>query len=172
MKNDDSLIYWDSCIFLSYINDEPKRVNIIEDVWRNILNDKKKVLTSTISIVEVAHGSEEKINWKLDPNMISVIDQIWSDPSINLVEFNESIAGIARDLIRNSLPKKRVLKSKDAIHLATAIWINKHFRSISEFFTYDDGLVKFGPEVGIKICHPYTLQPSLLNKLEDQSKKN
>jgi len=60
MKNNESLIYWDSCIFLSYINDEPKRVNIIEDVWRNILNDKKKVLTSTISIVEVAHGSERK----------------------------------------------------------------------------------------------------------------
>jgi len=172
MKNNESLIYWDSCIFLSYINDEPKRVNIIEDVWRNILNDKKKVLTSTISIVEVAHGSEEKIQWKLDPNIISIIDQIWTDPSINLVEFNGSIAEIARELIRNSLPKKRVLKSKDAIHLATAIWINEHYRSIKEFFTYDEGLVKFGPEVGFNICQPYTLQPSLLNKPKDQSSKN
>jgi len=172
MKNNDSLIYWDSCVFLSYINAEPERVNIIEDVWRNILNDKNKVLTSTISIVEVAHGSEEKINWKLDPSIMSLIDQIWSDPSINLVEFNEAIAEIARDLIRDSLPKKQILKSKDAIHLATAIWINKNFRPLNIFFTYDEGLIKYGPEVGFIICQPYALQPGLLNLPKDQSPLN
>ena len=120
----------------------------------------------------MSHGSEEKTNNQLNPQVKSSIDQIWSDPSIDLVEVNEIIAENARDLIRNSIENGWSLKSKDAVHLATAKWVDKYIYQIKEFFTFDGRLKKYEILVGFPIKEPYANQPGLFTPKPNQPTLN
>lgn len=162
MKSENTLIYWDSCLFLSYINNEPGRSNVIEDLWDKVESDKGKVITSTIAIVEVACASYERKNSSLSPEIQSQINNIWSDPSISLVEVNQQIAELARQLIRDAIPNGWVLKSKDAVHLASALWIDRNISRVGEFCTYDAELTKYQSMIGINIKEPHVDQPRLI----------
>ena len=162
MKSDTSLIYWDSCLFLSYINGEPGRAEIVEAIWDEIDRDKNRVITSTIAIVEVAYANHERANKMLSLDIETRIDAMWSDPNISLVELNYQIAAIAKDLIRDAIPNGWSLRSKDAIHLASALWINRNVLPVKEFFTYDTSLQKYQAMIGIHINEPHVAQPKLL----------
>ena len=75
MPNNGRIIYWDSCVFLSHINGIPDRIQIINDIFEEINNDSNSViLTSSESMVEVAHAVNEKIQHRLDPNVEAAID--------------------------------------------------------------------------------------------------
>ncbi len=155
-------IYWDSCVFLDYIQKTPGRVQIIDDLWREIAQDKDaKIITSTVSIVEVAYSRYEKEQDALDPEVESTIDAMWSNPSILLVEASQPILLMARDLMRDAIPNGWVLKPRDAMHLATAMWVNRNADPVEEFHTYDESLRKYETMIGIHICEPYIQQPSL-----------
>lgn len=162
MKSDNSLVYWDSCLFLSYINDEPNRASVIEDLWDKIEHENGKVITSTIAIVEVAYASYERSSSFLSAEIQNKINEIWIDPTISLVEVNQQIAELAKKLIRDAIPNNWKLKSKDAVHLASALWIDRNISKVNEFCTYDDKLTKYEPMIGIHIREPHVDQPRLL----------
>ena len=160
MPNNSSILYWDSCVFLSHINGMPERIQVINSVIYEISNNIDSIiLTSSESIVEVAHALYEKEQKRLDPNVEKKIDAMWDDSSVvKIIDNGEHIAKLARGLIRDALPNEWVLKSKDAIHLASAMWYDRYVANIDEFQTYDDRLFKYEAMVGIHINYPHVLQ--------------
>ena len=150
------LIYWDSCVFLSYINAESERIDILDAVFEDIMksNGEKKIVTSIISKVEVAASSIESTSRTILADVEGRIDALWSDDSVvEIIEFHDGIALQARDLMRRALAQGWSLKPPDAIHLASALWL-----SVDEIHTYDDKWPRYAPLVGRKICEPYITQ--------------
>lgn len=156
-------LYWDSCIFLAHLNKEPSRYKVIESLWQEIEEEKdSRVITSTVSIVEVAAAEHELNNYTLDPQAKIKIDNMWKDPIILLTESPEVVMRHARELMRDALPNGWKLHPKDAVHLATAVWINRHVHPIDAFHTYDGKLTKYSTITGLSIGEPTVIQPRLL----------
>lgn len=158
--------YWDSCIFLAYLNNEPQRADIIEAHWDRISQQSEsKILTAAISIAEVGHLTIEKEKYKLLPGTIDKIDNMWNNSSVLIVETSLSIVYLARDLMRAATTQGWSLKPFDATHLATALWVHNNVGVISEFHTYDDKLFKLQNIVGFPIIEPpdITRQLPLIN---------
>lgn len=152
-------LYWDTDVFLSYLNEHPDRISTLQAILDNISEDKQSlIVTSTISKVEVAWVAHEKFNRVLNPNEESQIDALWNDSSVvDFVEFHDDIAIIARDIMRTGMIKGWKLRTNDAIHLASAQWVECY-----EINTYDDKWSKYSEIVGIDIKEPSVIQPSLL----------
>ena len=136
----DSLpfIYWDSCVPLSYINGTEDRVQHIAPLMRRSGEDFQ-IVTSVISITEVAFAKFEQDNKLLDQEIEDKIGNLWRvGAPIKLVEVFESVAVRAQQLMRAAIEKGWSLKPADALHLATA-----HQLKVKEFHTYDERLEKF-----------------------------
>ncbi len=151
------LLYWDADVFLSYINGNPTRMPTLEAILQSIGdNDYEKIVTSTISKVEVAWAAIEQLSRSLNPEEETRIDNLWDDSSVvELVDFNDDIALKARELMRKGMEVGgKKLRTNDAIHLASAIWVNA-----TEFNTYNEKHFKFFKGlVHIQIREPYTEQ--------------
>lgn len=146
-------IYWDSCVWLSYINGYPDRLPVLE----TLLSDSRSTLadieltTSTVAQTEVAFALSERQSQILDPEVEAKIDSLWTDRrTITLVEYHTAIARGARDLIRLGIEYGWQLKPLDAIHLATARWLG-----VEEFHTYDTKLPRYSNQVGFPIMEPH-----------------
>ncbi|MBI2760462.1 MAG: PIN domain-containing protein [Chloroflexi bacterium] len=154
-------IYWDACVFLSYINAIADRLPLIDallEQGRQRFADVE-ILTSELSIVEVAYGLSEQLGATAAIPPPTAIDALWNDPTIHLAEFHILIARDARQLIREAKMRDWSLQAADAIHLATASRMGA-----VEFHTYDDRLPKYSDIVPFSI-HPPRLddfQPTLL----------
>ena len=155
-----SLLYWDTAVFLSYLNELPDRIATLEAILDNISKDKQKqIVTSTISKVEVAWVAHEKLNRILNADEASRIDSLWNDSSVvDFIEFHDDIALIARDIMRTGMIRGWKLRAIDAIHLASAQWAQCY-----EVNTYDGKLDKYKDLIGgIEIREPFTESPKLL----------
>src|SRR5436309_2132093 len=115
--------YWDTCVFLSYINGYQDRLPAIEAVLQESerTDDEWEIVTSTFTITEVAFALHEKQKRQLDKAVEDKIDALWADRSAaKLIEFHEGTAREARSLIRGAVAAGLSLKPGDAIHLASA----------------------------------------------------
>ena len=160
-------IYWDSDVWLSYVNGYPDRLPVLE----TLLADSRasladiELLTSTIAQTEVAFALIERESQTLDPEVEAKIDSLWTDErALTLVEYHTAIAREARHLIRLGIEHQWHLKPLDAIHLATGRWLG-----VSEFHTYDRKLRRYSEHVGFPIKEPHVAtgkatvaQPELL----------
>jgi hypothetical protein len=89
--------------------------------------------------VEVAYGLTEQQGKALDPEVEDKIGKLWlPDSPVKVVELHRDIADKARRFIREAMIKDWSLKPADAIHLATAAYMEA-----IEFHTYDGELTKF-----------------------------
>lgn len=157
MPNAARMIYWDSCVFLHYIEGTTRWLPILDTLLDDASNtDDLIILTSTLSITEVAFAKTEKSNKLLDPGVEAAIDALWDDRSvIRLVEYDQIIAREARTLLRRSTMTGRSLKPADAIHLTTAQAMN-----VTDFHTTEDKL-KHWNDLGFPVRDPWTAQPRL-----------
>jgi len=151
------LYYWDSCVFLSYFNGGSKRLPIIEALLRSASVDSSiKIVTSTLSITEVAYGQVEQTG-KVNSAIEAAMDKFWSDRSvITFVDCHELIARQARALMRKGLQRGWKLKPPDAIHLATSALVGA-----TEMHTYDEGLFKYHEDIGRIVREPFSPQMHL-----------
>lgn len=149
--------YWDSCVFLSYIEGTPDRVDDIEAVLLEAEEGKIEIYTSTVSVAEVAFAKQEKDGRALDAATEARIESLWMAPSpVILVEFHRLIANDARRLVRASMVQKLKLKPMDAIHMATA----ERMQALA-LHTYDGPMMANAPLVGYPITRPEPHQPTL-----------
>ena len=163
MPDSNTDIYWDACAFLSYVNENPERMPVLDALLHSSADGNINIHTSSLSRVEVAFAASEQLHRELDSQEEQKIDGLWEDPStISVVEFHDGIGLQARTLIRGAIARGWKLKPLDAIHLATAQWLISAGFSVAEFHTYDGGLEKYGPLVEFTICEPYTEQPRMI----------
>ena len=162
MPDTPSNIYWDSCVFLSYVNEYTDRVPTLEALLERSARGEIELYTSEISRVEVAFGASEQKRGRLDPEIEQKIDFLWADSNVVVsVEYHPGIGQTARDLMREAITRGWSLKPLDAIHLATAQWLTSVGVEVSEFQTYDN-LSRYASVVDFSICEPYTPQPRML----------
>jgi predicted nucleic acid-binding protein len=157
-------LYWDTCLFLDFFTANPSRIATLTDIMRAIQADSNSIIyTSVLTITEVSHVTIEKDQQRLDANIVLRLDSFWNDHSlITIVDLNQVIARIARDLRRQAIPQQWTLRPADAIHLATAYWLKHQARRpVDEVHTYDQKLFKFATLINIPILEPYTPQPPL-----------
>ncbi len=159
--SDQRLLYWDTDVFLSYLNAHPERLPVLEAILEDISKNKQaKIITSAITKVEVSWVAHEKLNRVLDSKEEERIDNLWNDTSIlEVIEFNDEIALIARGLMREGMINGWKLKTFDAIQIASADWVRAteiNTYNIEDFKKYED-LIK------IPIRTPYIHQPKLFS---------
>jgi predicted nucleic acid-binding protein len=150
-----SFVSWDANVFLSYINGDAARLPDIDALLTQSGTDFQ-IVTSALSVVEVAFAKIEQDGRALDDETEQRIDALWEPPSpVQLVEFYPLLANEARALIRQAIPRGWSLKPLDAMHLATA-----RRMAVTAFHTYDD-LSRYTELVGIPIGPPRATQPRL-----------
>lgn len=159
-------IYWDSCVFLSYVSRIPERIIVLE----NILDEAQqksdiKIISSAVAIAEVVFVSGHGPGRRMPLEQEKLIDELWQVSFVELVEASPPLFFEARQLMRQAADEGRSLKVLDAIHLATAAWFHRQITPLDEVHTYDPKWEKFGSDIGLSICEPRLLQPPL--PLED-----
>ncbi len=120
------------------------------------------IVTSELSRTEVAFAESERTKRTLDAHIEAKIDAMWADKrAIRTVEIHQLLTIEARQLMRQGLLRGWSLKPNDALHLATARWLQ-----VAEFQTHDEKLFRFAPVVDYPIHAPEIVQPKLFTEAE------
>ena len=146
-------IYWDSNCWLYLISADPGKLPILNSLLSDSKNELGDIdlVTSVISKVEVAFAQSEYQGGQPDRTVEDAIDALWADTAVTLIELHDQITLEARGLVRSGLHQAWSLKPMDAIHLATAKWLD-----VDEFHTYDKRLITEGlsTQLGFPIGNP------------------
>lgn len=107
---DPPLVYWDADVFLSFIDALPDRIVELESLLDASRRGEIRIVTSTVTIVEVAFGAQEQVGGAVSEETGKRIAALWTPGSPILpVEFHELLAEQARDLVRRGLSDQRSL---------------------------------------------------------------
>lgn len=134
MPADARRIYFDANVFLAYVGNETGRADTVQTLLDEARRSQIHILTSTLSIAEVAFGAHERDHGLTEAGE-EAIEQLWTPASpVTLVDVSQAVTRNARTLIR----KARAdgvggLRGADAIHLATA-----RMFGCDEIFTYEN----------------------------------
>jgi predicted nucleic acid-binding protein len=120
MPSEPGSIYLDANVLLAYVGGEENRVEVVEQILSDAAEGKVSLVTSTLSIVEVAYAAGE-VAIDGGEETEDAIDALWTPASpILLVEPSVAVMRRARGLLRQAKAMSRSLKPADAVHLATA----------------------------------------------------
>ena len=145
---------------LSYIEATPGRVENIRALLTEADNGEHEIVTSMLSVTEVAFAAQEKVGSLLDEVTESRIKKLWVPPSpIKLVEYHLLIAERARELLRERITRGwGRLRPADAIHLSTA-----ENAGATRFHTYNtDDFERWAAVIGVPVEEPVSSKPQML----------
>lgn len=123
------VIYWDANAFSGFLNEEPDKVTVCEDVLKQARAGHAVIATSALALAEVLYI---KGGPKLDLSKRPKIEQFFKADYIAVRNLTRAVASMARDLYWD-----HGIQPKDAVHVATAITYR-----IPLLNTFDDGLIK------------------------------
>ena len=87
MRSELTYIYWDSCVFLSYVSAIAERIEVLDALLDQIQHDRKrKLITSSISIAEVAFASGHGRPERRPSHIEDRIDELRDASFVELVE--------------------------------------------------------------------------------------
>ena len=121
-------IYWDTCIFLAWMNNEIRPAGDMEGLGRiaELVQRAEVVLvTSTLTRAEILQS-------KTTPDAMKRYDMLLRRSNVVSQNMDLPIAKLTSELMDYYLQSDFELLTPDAIHLATAIHVN-----VNEFHTFD-----------------------------------
>lgn len=127
--------YWDSNVFLGWLNDEKDKAPECEGVLDAAEEGKVEIVTSALTLTEVIKKKGEK---PIPKEHEQKIRDFFEQPWIIVRDVDRFVAERARDLIWS-----QGLKSADAIHLATALRLG-----LTVMDTYDEKLIALDGKLG------------------------
>lgn len=124
----DHIVYWDTCIFLAWMNNEKRAAGDMEGLGKvaDLVERAQLVLiTSTLTRAEILQS-------KTDPAAMKKYDNLLRRSNVVPQNVDIPIAKLTSELMDFYLTSDFELLTPDAIHLATALHYNAH-----EFHTFD-----------------------------------
>ena len=150
-------IYCDANVLLAYVGNEVGRVDVVETLLDEAGHNRIEIITSVLSIAEVAYGAEEKAAGLTDDG-VRRIEKLWVPSSpITLVDVSSATARGARMLIRHARQQGLSLRSVDALHLASAMQFGA-----TTIFTYEtQKLASWALITGLVVTEPTVVNAQL-----------
>ena len=168
MAGNNSICYWDSCLWIAWLKDEHRKTTGEMDGVREYVERLRRreisIITSTLTLAEVTET-------KVGAGVMNIFDDVFKRRNLSRIAVDHRIAKLARDLkdYYSGRPEEfnnKTLATPDAIHLATAI-----LHRVEEFNTFDAkntggslGLLPLNGDVAghrLTICKPIAAQPGL-----------
>jgi predicted nucleic acid-binding protein len=134
--------YWDSSVFCSFLGEEKNRFQVVSDLLDEAYAGKLEIVTSSFSLVEVlklkGHGpvtqeEEDKLR------------AFFEYPFIKIVNADRHICEASRTFVW-----KYGVKSKDAVHMATADAASRIVQ-IHGLFSWDRDFIKLDGKTGLSM---------------------
>jgi predicted nucleic acid-binding protein len=132
----DHLVYWDTCVFLAWMNDEKRQPGDMEGLGKIAsLVERAEVtlVTSTLTRAEI-------LNSMTPPEAMKKYDLLLRRSNVVPQNVDLPVAKLTSELMDFYLKSDFELLTPDAIHLATALHYNVH-----EFHTFDGANPKQTP---------------------------
>lgn len=162
-------IYWDSCAWIGFFNNEPDKVTPLRVIWGAAEKGKYEIYTSTFSYVEVIHGKQLYGQPYPPEDYDAKVFDAFEQPHVKRAQLDTEVAKLARSLRRLFHPV--LAKRSDAIHMATAMYHN-----CEELHTWDeahltplDGRVQRRDGASLRILQPGPVLPGGLFALPPEA---
>lgn len=153
-------VYWDACVFLAWLYDEPNDVGVIEgmeDIVNQVDSGKITLITSIVTRTEILES-------RMTPEVKKKFDAFFQRKNVVMINLDHRIGDLSHEIRAFYDAQGVVLGSNDCHHLATAI-----IHDAGEFQTLDgSGKKKKGKLIPLsgmvadkyplKICAPNTPQ--------------
>ena len=110
-------LYWDTSVFLCFLNEaEEERRDICQDILDHAKDGDVEIITSMYSLVEVIRPKGIKFPTQLTPTEVEKLEGMFRWPWLKKIQIHEDLA-----ISASRLARAHGLKPADAIHAATAI---------------------------------------------------
>lgn len=153
-------VYWDTSVFLCFLNDkEQTRRKICEDVLDCAMREEVKIFTSCYTIAEVIRPKARSIPMatRLTPVEIAQITAMFRWPFLTTIEVDDRLAHFAV-----SLARAYDLKPADSVHAASAIlW------RLDTLYAWDRDFSRVAHMISVE--EPRFLTPPTLFRLLDEA---
>jgi predicted nucleic acid-binding protein len=168
MATTKRVVYWDNCIFIAWLNDEPNEPHIIEGIQHIV----KQVDTDKINLITSVVTRTELLENRMSDEARDKFDRLFDRTNVTMINLDKRVADLSHEIRSYYDARGIVLGTPDCQHVATAIL----YRA-DEFQTLDgSGKKKKGKLIPLsgtvagkypmKICSPYTDQPGLFTALK------
>ena len=129
-----SIVYWDTCVFLSWLSDEQRKPGEMADLtahWDEVQKEQLTLITSVITRTEIRQSN-------ISPQDIDRFNGLFGRVNVKVADVTDRIADLTGELRQYyaDLSKKDhrpLLSLGDALHLATGL----HHRA-TQIFTFDE----------------------------------
>lgn len=163
MAGASPIYYWDTCLFLAWLNDEQRKSNEMDGVREVIARHKRREVRLVTSVLTQVEVLQSRIPVGVGASFTDLLKRM------SRFGIDTKVASLAHDLRDHYASNAgnnggKTLSTPDAIHLATGI----HYR-VDEFHTFDEqgsskslGLISLSGDVGghrLKICKPESKSP-------------
>lgn len=137
---DPKKIYWDSCVWISLINQEAGKVKRCQNVIDLATKGEVQLWTSSLTLAEVFKKKRDGHTLSIDEAHDADFEKYVEQEFLTEVQLDHDIGVLARRLLRTHPELK---KPADAIHLASAALNN-----LDEFHTFDgDNLLSLNGKI-------------------------
>ena len=145
--------YWDACVWIGLINQEPDKINLLRFVIEQAQKGEVEIWTSAFTLAEVFKKKCSGVQAGLESDGDEAFEDYLAQDFIQRVQVDSDVGTVARRLLRRF---PAIKKPQDAIHVATAAMNN-----VDQLHTFDgNDLLRLDCQIPmangqmLKICKP------------------